>query len=452
MAESNLYERYNYDDVFNRCVIAGLLDLMNNKISYDQIWENNIVEKVTVPCAYETGSSDERFMQDNYTFFGRACFGDKKIDGKFDMLPRCYIKYTGSQIDASSITNRFVKGTYLKNENGKLVSYTSYLYSIPLTFNFDCELFADNIITAFKIESAIREAFYKNKTYNVIYKGMRISCCAGFPEQTTIDKTVSYAFDAERQIKLTFNLAVEAYQPVFDSAMELPSETRIENIGYDVEHFVGVTFSLNGERMKNNVKLKLNPIDSTVPIPSGTNLYISWECTSMISDICSVIISYVDNDTNEEHVIETPSINQKYYIWSIPESFTNYTSPDIAYILDEDSPVTIYEEPRFKIIPNNKDEIVESSFILIEEGSIKSTQDGSVMMMLSYLDKKGNTQISDSYWLNIVNGKLDKTNPVTLDGTPMKYENDIQKRNISIKISYPLDMDIFDKTDNLLIV
>lgn len=74
------------------------------------------------------------------------------------------------------------------------------------------------------------------------------------------------------------------------------------------------------------------------------------------------------------------------------------------------------------------------------------------MMMLSYLDKKGNTQISDSYWLNIVNGKLDKTNPVTLDGTPMKYENDIQKRNISIKISYPLDMDIFDKTDNLLIV
>ena len=85
---NQLYERYNTDDVFNRVVIIGLLDLLNNKLKYDQIWDDNVVEEVVVPFMYDFGSSDERFAQDNYAFFGTTCFNEKKITGKFDMLPR----------------------------------------------------------------------------------------------------------------------------------------------------------------------------------------------------------------------------------------------------------------------------------------------------------------------------------------------------------------------------
>ena len=116
-----LYQRYNYDNVFNRSVIAGLLYLLNHKLTYEQIWDDNTVEKVTIPFAYNFAhAKDQRFAQDNYTFFGRECFSDKLIDGKFDMCPRFAMTYTGSQIEASNITNRFVKGTYMKDENGVL--------------------------------------------------------------------------------------------------------------------------------------------------------------------------------------------------------------------------------------------------------------------------------------------------------------------------------------------
>ena len=121
---NQLYERYNTDDVFNRVVIIGLLDLLNHKLKYDQIWDDNVVEEVVVPFMYDFGSSDERFAQDNYTFFGTTCFNEKKITGKFDMLPRGSIKYTGSAIDSGNITNRFIQGTFLKNENGKF--YVSF--------------------------------------------------------------------------------------------------------------------------------------------------------------------------------------------------------------------------------------------------------------------------------------------------------------------------------------
>ena len=205
--KTTLYQRYNYDNVFNRSVIAGLLYLLNHKLTYEQVWDDNTVENVTIPFVYNFAhAKDQRFAQDNYTFFGRECFSDKLIDGKFDMCPRFVMTYTGSQIESSNITNRFVKGTYMKDENGALVSYTAFMYSIPLTLNFEFEGWIDTLETAFKIEQEIRNTFYKNQTFNVLYKGMKIGCRAGFPETYTLaDKTVRYYFKSESQlIKVRF--------------------------------------------------------------------------------------------------------------------------------------------------------------------------------------------------------------------------------------------------------
>ena len=139
-----LHQRYNVDGVFNRSVIAGLLNLLNHKVTYTQVWEDKVSEEVTVPFAYNFAyAKDQRFAQDNYTFFGRECFSDKLIDGKFDMLPRFAVTYTGSQIDSSNITNRFVKGQYQKIDGGEIKSYVAYLYSVPLTLNFDLEGWID---------------------------------------------------------------------------------------------------------------------------------------------------------------------------------------------------------------------------------------------------------------------------------------------------------------------
>ena len=132
-----LYQRYNFDNVFNRSVIAGLLNLLNHKVTYIQQWDDKVSEPVTVPFAYNFAQAkDQRFAQDNYTFFGRECFSDKFIDGKFDMLPRFAVTYTGSQIDSQNITNRFIQAKYQKIENGEIQSYTAFLYSVPLTMNF----------------------------------------------------------------------------------------------------------------------------------------------------------------------------------------------------------------------------------------------------------------------------------------------------------------------------
>ena len=448
MPETNeLYARYNVDDVFNRVVIIGLLNLLNNEITYEQIFDTNVVETVNVPFMYDFGSSDERFAQDNYTFFGTSCFGKKKIDGKFDMFPRGALRYTGSQIDNSNFTNRFVKGTYLKNENGKLTTYMSFLSSIPLTLNFECEMWMDNIINAFKIEQSIRDTFYKNKTFNVLFKGMKVGCRVGFPESHNIEKTTEYSFDADRKIKMTFSLAVEAYQPSWDDTMSIEADKRIERFAYDTTLMNGLSNKL--------MNIKFKEFDTSSVIPSGSNILIEWSSISNVSDMCTVLLYYID-ETGEKHNIDTPIFNQKSFNWHIPEGFTNYIQPSISY----DCPVI--KTPDIKLIPNSDGYFDATSFIILDPGLFDVSDNTEyVRITLDYINTKTNKVVMSEtvdgdnrypFYLNIKSRQIDISNPVAQVDPKFKYLNERTPRRISLQIEYPLDRTINDKIDNILIL
>ena len=451
MTESNeLYARYNVDDVFNRVVIIGLLNLLNNEITYEQIYDDNVVETVQVPFMYDFGSSDERFAQDNYTFFGTNCFGKKKIDGKFDMFPRGALRYTGSQIDNSNFTNRFVKGTYLKNENGKLTTYMSFLSSIPLTLNFECEMWMDNIISAFKIEQSIRDTFYKNRTFNVLFKGMKVGCRVGFPESHNIDKTTEYSFDAERKIKMTFSLAVEAYQPTWDETMSIQADKRIERIAYDT------TLMGSPNRL---MSIKFKNFDNSSIIPAGTNVLVEWTSLSNVSDMCTVLLYYID-ENGEKHNLDTPIFNQKTYNWHIPEGFTDYIQPTINYDLP------VIKMPDIKLIPNADGKFDADSFIVIDPGLFDVDDSVEyVKITLDYLNKTTNTvEMSetrdedsegnplDPFYLKLKSRQIDINNPVAQIDTNFIYKNSFKPKRVSLQIEYPLDRSVFDKIDNILIL
>lgn len=436
-----LYSRYNTDDVFNRSVIGGLLFLMNNKVTYEQIYQDNVVETVHVPCVFNFAFGyDERFLQDNFTFFGQSCFGGNLIDGKFDMLPRMAITYTGSQIEAGSITNRFIKGKYLRNENGRLVSYESYLYAMPLTFNFSVECWIDNMITAFKIEEAIRATFYKNKTYNVVYRGMKIGCCVGFPEQNSIaTQTMQYQFsDTDRIIKINFNLSVETYQPVFDDSIAIEAGNQIEFVGWDVK--------LPGPEPK--MSLKFTNISSGDRLVSGTTNLIEWESRSNVSDMCTVVLSYIMPDGTEQKVTEM-DYNQNHYYWLVPQSVSKFKQPLITLISSDT--LTVVKQPDIKIAPNTDGTVDENSFLVLDAGEF-SGADGSVNSTIEYIDECGNVIISVSYLFNIVNGQLSLDTPVTIVGCPLVFANTDFYNRISLKLTYPLDQSIFDQIDNVLII
>jgi hypothetical protein len=440
-----LFQRYNNENVLIRAVIAGLLDVLNNHIQYSQVWGNDPIEdfeNIQVPWFYNQ-SGDERFMQDFYTHYGE-CMPPRPIDGNFDMVPRGELTYAGSGINAQRITSRYVQGRYVKEVDGKLEGFISYLYSMPLNVRFDLELWADTQLTGLKIEQEIRETFYKNVTYYVYYKGMRVGCTAGFPEEIVVEKNINYSFESDNKVKLTFQLEVETYQPVFDKTTEMPAANNIK----------AFTYRLYDKDEKDDGAIEVLSPQSGLTFPKGNPLWIEWSFTREGGIMRNIDVSWLYTGSNERQTIELTQPNHEYYIWNIPEDFTAYKEPDIIW--EENSTISITRNPILKIIPDlTTGQITNSSFLAYSEGYfLTESDDVSIGLQLEMRDDNGVISYTDegALYANIKWNKLDLTNPITVIDPCIYFPGTVDYKEIDIYISNSVNPDVFGTVTSLKIV
>lgn len=420
-----LHQRYNNENIFSRAIIAGVLNILNNKITYEQVWSNEDIETIEIPWFYNM-SGDERFMQDFYTFYAH-CLPPKPIDGNFDRIPRGVITYTGSAIDPARITSRYVQGHYLKEVDGQLQTFRSFLYSIPLTVNFNCEMWIDTQITALKVEQIIREVFYKTITFYVYYKGMRVGSTIGFPEDYTIEKNIDYSFESNNKIKLTFTLSVETYQPVFDPTTEVDANQYMTGVGYRL-----VVKPASKHDGIITITTPLNPSGDLI-LPKGYPLLIEWDYKDENAIINRVDVLWSDTGSNVRNVIEKGVPNNEFYVWNIPDDFTNFEQPVILW--PNDSSISVYREPIVKIVPDvSTNEISESSFAIIDPGYFMSySLDASFPLVLEMRDT--NDQLvytEDASIICYLSGNTLAS--VSLPDGPIVFPGDIAYKEIDIYI------------------
>ena len=439
----SLYNTYNNENIISRAVIAGMLGVLNNNIKYDQVWSNEETEEVEVPWFYNQ-SGDERFMQDFYTHYADCDF-PKPADGNFDQIPRGIITYTGSDIDSNRITNRFVQGRYVKEVDGKLQSYVSFLYSIPLSITFECELWVDTQITALKIEQEIRETFYKTKTFYVYYKGMRLGCTSGFPETITTDKLIEYSFEDTNKIKLNFSIEVEAYQPVFDPTTEMDANNYIRGIGYRIfEH---------DEKNDGNIDITSPAEDLTVP--KNYPLMVEWTYDREGAIIAKVDAFWVYAGANDRTIIERGITNHEYWIWDIPDTFTDYNAPTIIY--EETDDVKIYRQPEISILPDVCTNVIDaSSFTIIEEGYFMAlSEDSSISIILEMKDDDGRITYTtdDKIFLNIDRYKLNEDDPIWINpDTSIVFPGTVDYKLIDLHIANSVNGDVYGVVQNITVI
>ena len=442
----SLYNAYNNENIISRAVIAGMLNVLNNTITYNQVWSNDDVETVNVPWFYNQ-AGDERFMQDFYTHYA-SCDFPKMIDGNFDITPRGMITYTGSSVDAARITNRFVKGRYVKEINGQLESYVSFLYSIPLTVKFDCEVWPDNHITALKIEQAVRELFYKTVTFYVYYKGMRLGCTSGFSEESTIDKLIKYSFEPDKRIKLTFTIEVETYQPVFDPTTEMNANNSIKGFGYRVYQ--------DGQKNDGEITVTSPAVDASIglTVPKGQQMMIEWTYKKEGAIISNVDAYWTLAGDSAWNLIEKGIPNHEFWFWNIPETFTQYKQPTIIW--EETDAVKVYRKPIISIIPDTSSKTIDaSSFYITDRGYFMcGSEDASVCVVLEMKDAANRVSYTaDNYiYFNITDYMLNATNPVWVNPSTGIFPGNIDFKTIDIYIANSVNNNVFGKVQNIKIV
>ena len=471
--EKKLQEIRNVDNILSRNVIGGLLNILNNKLRYEQVWSDKEVDELFVPFFYDMGSSGEDFIQDNYMFFEDVCkYPVKKIDGNFDIIPRGHIKYESSSIESSSITNRFVMGQYNKrnNKTGEIESYVSFLYSIPLKMSFNVEIRCDTVTNMFKIEQALREFFYKNKTYYVTFRGMRIGCRAGFPEQVSGKKPINYkmgnANDANEFV-ITFSINVETYQPIFDETHAILASHKMRGVGYEIKLKDYNLETAIGSRNEDNtifdsifekelaykdfgeIILKTNYENQIVS--SATDLDIEWISLKDDGDMRSINLSYI-NEEGDKFLIDTV-FNSSYYSWKLPNKLKNKPI-DIMLVYHDNN--KIVKKPEFDIIPDiETKQITADSFKVINGGFFRLNNESmldSILFNIDMIDEKGNLiTYENAGVINIINGQIDKDNPVSLQKN-VYYKGEIKFNKIDLILEDALDTDIRAEIKNITIV
>ena len=224
---------YNFDDVLIRSTIVGLVNELNNKIYFYNVWKNDKDKRllVRVPFFYAQ-SGDERFIQDAFSNWN-DCYPDF-IEGNTDPIPRGVIWLTGASILSANLTNRYVRGSYTKEEDGQIKQYNSYINSIPIQLNFSMEIMVDTSLDSFKvIESAI-SVLYKTLVFSVNYNGFRVPTQAGFPENFALNKQFEFTYGVTDRPKVSFDVEVQTYLPIPDKDNEMFAGNRITSFSSTV--------------------------------------------------------------------------------------------------------------------------------------------------------------------------------------------------------------------------
>jgi hypothetical protein len=306
--------KYNTDNVHSRAVIVGLVNLLNTVVQYDNILGDNTFDRVTVPFFYSM-TGDERFLQDFFLEWS-DCVHPKHADGNYDVIPRGIVTLTSNTINTSAMTHRFVRGSYAKEVDGQLQTYNAFLNSIPLAMQFDVVIEADTNLDAFKIQQSIIETFYKTQVYSVSYKGFRVPCQVGFPEDYGLEKTFEFTYQTESKIEVKFQLAVETYMPVIDPTTERNNWNRITTAGGP-----GMGMGIINEEIP--VIFEYTSPTANGTYLSGNSLPIRW---TNAGAILRVNIYYRFTGQDDWTMIARASENDGAFDWSIP-FFSNTQTP-----------------------------------------------------------------------------------------------------------------------------
>lgn len=432
--DKSLYEDMNTSDVFNRAVIAGLLKILNRELWYTQVWDESEgkTEKITVPFFYDFGGGNpnsERFIQDNYTFFGSdMCteIGIKKIDGNFDIYPQGRISLSNVTIESSSTTNNFVLGKYNKKKNGRYQTYVSFLFSIPLNFPFNIEIKAETLNTAFKIDQAFREFFYRSKVFYINYRGMKIGCRAGFPDTNSIERSSTYnmgSSESDKYIKLTYSVQVETYQPVFDPTTEMLESNKIRHVasGFKVLDSSANIPIVSGLEFVSDLEGKT--------LLSGTDVLLEWRIYSDSNDSANVSLSYYDYEDEQEHKIATLS-NRNFYDWEIPESMAGIGKIDL--IVPNSPELKVIENPDIRLVPDSSSKIISKDSMIVKSKGLFAGRSDVAKGCFSYVEDKTGKLIEIPVVLNLKNNMIDLDNPA--DFKCFVYVNDVNPRMIDLII------------------
>ena len=223
-AIDGVHHKFNYDNIFIRTVIAGVINILNDRVYLIYRLSDTDTKTHYVPFYYSM-TGDERALQDFYIQWN-DCIQPKKVDGNIDVLPRGMVKMNNVNINTATLTNYHVRGDFVKeDDNNQLLTYSAKLHSIPIKMTFEIEILSDTQEDSWKIWEKIIEVFWPTIASSVRWNYVRIPFQMGFPADMPIEKLFQWSYGSVSSQNVNnimkFSVDLETYYPIFDKNTEI---------------------------------------------------------------------------------------------------------------------------------------------------------------------------------------------------------------------------------------
>jgi hypothetical protein len=241
--------------------------------------------------------------------------------------------------------------------------------------------------------------------------------------------------------------------------VEQLASNKITGIGYRLysgnERSDGNIEAIGGGFQEKDSEFFIIKPGDNLTIPKGIPLWLEWNFTREGAVISHISLFWLYHQTNERFKIELGIPNHEYYLWNIPQDFTNYVEPTIIW--EENESISILRPPKIKIIPNTEtNEISASSFLSIETGYFKTPlEDASINILLEMRDDSGNISYTPDgkVWVNVKFNQVDSANPVSIaPDTSIFFPGTVDYKVIDLHIANSVNTDVFGIVNNLKIV
>lgn len=264
---------YNKDDILLRGVIIGVIASFRDKVILKQTYEQK-TEEYTVPFFFRLGGN-ERYMQD--IFLNDYSFDNEgKADGVYEQIPRGIFSLGTVSILSDELTNRFIRGTYTKQEGNELKSYTANVRRVPLSIPSNVEIFVDNITQQFQVIQSIIENVWKNNVFFLDINGIKVAGTYSIGEDFEREQQTEFGFDSDVKLpKVPLSLDIFVEYPVIEGDTEMFSGDAIQSFErsvtiQQVENDGGYRANIDEQGIKEPINNRAWPINPrTTQPPSG---------------------------------------------------------------------------------------------------------------------------------------------------------------------------------------
>ena len=267
---------FNKDNVALRNILVGSLATLADHIGWNNQVGTSIEQKIPirVPFYFSTTGS-ERYLNDN--FLNNIDFDPQLLQAEafYNQIPRGIVDFSSFSIETQAITNKYVRMDHIVQEdNGTLNQYNSEAFMVPILMSLKIEIYLDSILDQLKCSESIIRTFYKAKSYNVDIGYTRIPCLMLFPDELTQERAVEFSFTDKKEFKVTFDIDIKSYIPIFKDGTTIFAGNNMGNIqsnillSGDIQGSTSMTTNDPGVRITDNA---ISSNSNTVGEMNGIN-------------------------------------------------------------------------------------------------------------------------------------------------------------------------------------